>query len=164
MAAENERREWSQTPGMRIDHHRGTLFDFKGDARVLAGSRSADAADTEANAEWGEPVAVLGADKVHLLIELAVGGSTDISGLTIVAQISQHDGANDAHWHDFYVRADPVAAPGRWSVSLASAVALKIGLTEPVGGRYMRFKVYCPGADQTGARVLVSGILDKNSV
>jgi len=162
MAAESDRRVWSQTPGRRIDDWRGTAFDFKGEPRPLAGDADADAVATEGAAAWGAAVEVLGYDKVHLLIDHTEG--TDTTGIEIRAQISQHGGSSTSPWYDFYVRPDPSGAPGRWAVSLATIVALQAGMSEPVGGRFMRFKAWVPGADQTDSRVLVSGIFDKNSV
>ena len=60
MAAESDRRVWSQTPGRRIDDWRGTAFDFKGEPRPLAGDADADAVATEGAAAWGAAVETAG--------------------------------------------------------------------------------------------------------
>jgi hypothetical protein len=153
--------------GMRIDEVRSRAQTVReGSALTLHDAYAAiDVPATEGAAAFGDPFQLQAYDVMQLLLDYTAGTAT--TGVQIVAQVSPH--RNDeaqvgGPWKDLYFL-DPSMTLARWGVFVSSPTSLAVAFMMPLfAARWVRFKVWCPGATQTGSRVTLAGLPDKLSL
>lgn len=148
--------------GRRIDEIRSADAQDNKQGALTLFDHTGDASSTEGGAAWGARVWAFPFDVIELLLDYTAGVAT--TGVEIRAQVSEYDNPTDASWHDLYVLDPATGVINRWKATLPSAVDARIAVQTEARPKWMRFKVWTPGGDQTGAVVLLKGVFDKLSL
>lgn len=154
-----------QSRGQRIDEVRSQATTHRDGGSFVAHDIDADAEADEASAAFGEPIFIQPYDLLLLMLSYTAGTATD--GVMIVAEVSEHknaEGAPGGPWKVLYVQDPSTLMLSRWSANLTSTGDEAIAFSTPTyGAKWIRFKAWAPGTDQSDSRIELRAIPDKLS-
>ncbi len=129
---------------------------------VLYDDDGADSPATLATSTWDTPIFVRGYDAFVILMDYTAGVMTGTAVMD--AEVSFTNSiTDDTVWYTYAeLSATYVAGAVTWSIS--SSTDKRMAFEIPALGYWMRFRCAAQGTNQTGARIKVTAIQDKNSL